>query len=256
LFSADVQAQPRSAKLWANLGYARIRAGRPAEAMAPFRNAVAIFPTYAQAYLGMAEVYTRLGDKVRKREMIEEARRRSPRSVDARLATGMLLLNEGNARDAVPELEEAVRQDPAHDLARFYLGYAYFRLGEYRRALAAFGTRLDVPADKREKWYSMAGTAHQHLGEYEAAAARFRAGLAVFSDSADLLERLGFVEYTHLKDAASARRHFARLLELQPDHPRGDGIRRVLAHIEGKGRPVGTDRGKNELAFPGRNVQE
>lgn len=72
LAMADVATMPRSAKLQAGAGMFLADAGRPTEAEAHLRSAVAIYPDYAQMHYNLAVILARRGARA---EAIEHLRR-------------------------------------------------------------------------------------------------------------------------------------------------------------------------------------
>jgi Flp pilus assembly protein TadD len=54
------------------------------------------------------------------------------------VAEGVKRLNAGDAAGAVERLRAAAAADPGNAAARYYLGYAFYRMGDFAQARAAF----------------------------------------------------------------------------------------------------------------------
>ena len=57
----------------------------------------------------------------------------------------------------------------------------------------------------------------------------------LYPESTSLLEQLAFIEYSVLKQYATAAPRFRKLLELAPDHPRRNDIEAALVWLKDHG---------------------
>jgi Flp pilus assembly protein TadD len=71
------------------------------------------------------------------------------------VAEGIRRLNARDYADAVRSLTAAVGSDPTDAAARYYLGYAYYRMGDFSQARAAF-----AGAYRADPHYSPARAGH------------------------------------------------------------------------------------------------
>jgi tetratricopeptide (TPR) repeat protein len=83
-----------------------------------------------------------------------------------------LLLDEQQAREAVPLAREAVRRDPRNPMNEFFLGRALFEAGQTKEAIAPLQRVTSLSPDYFEGHYLLA-KAEQRLGDKDAAAKEF-----------------------------------------------------------------------------------
>jgi tetratricopeptide (TPR) repeat protein len=106
----------------ANLGNLHATQGRYDEAVAAYRAALALDPTFTQAALNLADVQRSRGAEDEAERTLREALKRDPRSAPARLALGLSLTRQKRGGEALKELAEAARLAPEN--ARFTYVYA------------------------------------------------------------------------------------------------------------------------------------
>jgi Flp pilus assembly protein TadD len=63
------------------------------------------------------------------------------------VAEGVKRLNAGDAAGAVERLRAAADADPGNAAARYYLGYAFYRMGDFARARRAFTAAYQADPD-------------------------------------------------------------------------------------------------------------
>lgn len=106
----------------ANLGNLHATQGRYDEAVAAYRAALALDPTFTQAALNLADVQRSRGAEDEAEGTLREALKRDPRSAPAHLALGLSLTRQKRAGEALKELAEAARLAPEN--TRFTYVYA------------------------------------------------------------------------------------------------------------------------------------
>lgn len=65
----------------------------------------------------------------------------------ATVAEGLRHLYTGDLGAAAERFSAAAEADPANAAARYYLGYAYYRMGDFGRARAAFAAAYEADPD-------------------------------------------------------------------------------------------------------------
>ena len=191
----------------------------------------------------------------------------SPHSMLMNNLVARELVGRGAARQAVPLLEEALRQTPNKSMAHVVLGAAYYSdkqteraVSEYTRALQLEPRNADAMNDlgvvyldrgdlnEALKWFSAAiSAAPQHpdahtnrglvylsAGQLEAAIADFRTAIANGSTHAEAHNSLG-VAYVRSGRTAEAAAEFREALRLRPDYP--DARTNLNALLGGGNRP-------------------
>jgi tetratricopeptide (TPR) repeat protein len=106
----------------ANLGNLHATQGRIDEAMAAYRSALALDPSFVQAALNLADLQRSLGAEGEAEATLREALRRDPLSAPARFALGLSLVRQKRQAEALKELAEAARLAP--EATRFAYVYA------------------------------------------------------------------------------------------------------------------------------------
>jgi tetratricopeptide (TPR) repeat protein len=172
LLASTALASEQSERLNAR-GVVEFHAGRYAEALRVFDQAVRADPDdpYARYYRGMT--HGRLGDYAAAVEDLRAALAKKPDLEQAPLELGVALVQTGAYRDAIPWLERAQKSTDTAAQASLFLGIAHLRLGETEAARAALSRvapadpSLEVPA----RYYQ--GVADYLDGQLAAAEAQF-----------------------------------------------------------------------------------
>ena len=139
-------------------GVANVKAGEPEVAVADFTKAIEEKPSYAEAYLARADVYSKVKDRapahddyIRAAEIFRinkdfnhaitaynSAIQVNKKSLTAYLGRGDLYLAKGQEIAAVADYDAAKKIDKKTAAAHFGLGRARFQLGNYKKAIKHF----------------------------------------------------------------------------------------------------------------------
>jgi tetratricopeptide (TPR) repeat protein len=121
-----VAADPNLSEAWFRLGVLLYQLGSLGEAQECLQKAGEPFPQMAQRwwYLGgIAQAQDRWQEAL---EALNQAIKADPAFFPAYLEEGKLLVRDlGRPKEAIPLLKEAVRLDPRHAMARYYLALAH-----------------------------------------------------------------------------------------------------------------------------------
>jgi superkiller protein 3 len=134
----DINRDPR---YYNRLAIALRRDNQEAQAVDAFKQAIELDPQYAVAYAGLGATYVsmqRYDDAIEAYTHVLEL---EPTMQQARIglasahtAQGNELLNRGQARNAVTELDKAIEANPRHSQAHLLLALAHNRLGQFQLA--------------------------------------------------------------------------------------------------------------------------
>lgn len=211
--------------------------------------------TLAQDLLQIALEHHRGGRLRRAEEGYRSILDREPANLEATHWLGVLLMQAGNADEALPLLKQASAARPQDAAFAYNVGQAYQALGRLGEAIGAFDRAVSLDASSTEALVS-AGAARllrqqpgdaedaltlfnkaqlkglgspelcQHLavallrtGRFQEAIASCRRAIEQKPDYAEAHYHLG-VAYTQLGDMEEARRCIARAVELKPDYAR------------------------------------
>lgn len=137
-FQRAVDKDPKFARGWTSLGAVQIESGKTDQGVEEMKKGVVLDPTQATVYkrLGtLLVVWRRQDDALR---VWRELERANPEDPDAPENIAAILLSMKRYSDALPELEAAVKRNPANTALSVQLGVAYSYTGSREKALAAF----------------------------------------------------------------------------------------------------------------------
>jgi Flp pilus assembly protein TadD len=134
---------------------------------------------------------------------------------------GRLLLDRGEAREAVRHLQRAVQVHADYPVGHNNLGAALSRIGEDEAAMASFRRALALRPHYADAHYNLAVELAAR-GRLDEAVGHYRQALEVRELDPDVHNNLG-VALAMLGRSAEATRHFKRALELSPDSPDARG---------------------------------
>jgi tetratricopeptide (TPR) repeat protein len=103
---------------------------------------VAKRPDNPRARMWLGDYYFRNGRSRDALPQLEEAVRLQPRDGHALYSLGIVLLDLGRTEEAIPQFREAVRSDPAHPRAHFNYARALARQGRREEAIEQLGMAL------------------------------------------------------------------------------------------------------------------
>jgi tetratricopeptide (TPR) repeat protein len=216
-------------------GIELLQAGRAAEAVAPFREAVDLFATNHTAragalnYLGLA--YHESGRREDASRAYLAALNADLNLVEARYNRGCLLMEKGDLPGALRELDTFLQFRPRSAPGWLQLGRVKYRLGKYAEAVAAFrkATELTSSPGLQAQALNGAGLCRTRQGRSAEAMRFFRVALARDPHYAPArLNRAILAERNH--DLLGALEEYQTWLEAAPHAPQAP---RVSAHVRG-----------------------
>ena len=130
--------------------------------------------------------------------------------------------------DAVQWYEQAAQNDPSWFVAQYNTAVLAHRLRMYSLALPRYESALALQPDSTDARYNFA-LALKAAGYVPDAVNEFKKILAASPDEARAHLALANIYAQTLHDNAQARRHYLKVLELEPDSPQASDIRFWLA---------------------------
>ncbi|MGB2633350.1 MAG: tetratricopeptide repeat protein [Candidatus Acidiferrum sp.] len=121
-----VRLEPENPEYWYMLGrYRQYNLQQPDAVAAEnsYREAIALAPSYTDAWLDLATAYELDGNPERAQKAYLEAKKSYPVSADVAWRYGNFLLRQGQLARAYPELRRAVEADPQRAAAAFSRAY-------------------------------------------------------------------------------------------------------------------------------------
>ncbi len=105
-----------------NLGNLYGRRNEPSRAIAEYRKAIAIDPTFVPGFVNLVDLYRSQGVDIEAEKAAREGLAQNPQAAPLRYALGLTLVRQKRVPEAIVELKEAARLDPGN--ARFAYVYA------------------------------------------------------------------------------------------------------------------------------------
>jgi arylsulfatase A-like enzyme/Tfp pilus assembly protein PilF len=210
----------------------RFQQGDAAHAVTIYRDVIARRPDMAIAYEQLAFVYWEAGRPGDAIAALKQAVATGISSATIESKLGMYLSETGHAQDGLLWLERAVARPPADIDTLNALAIGYARVGQPERAIATFHRVLEVDASNAMAWQNIGSV---ELGRNDAHAAReaFRRALAADPNWASAYTGLGVAE-RRLKNFDAAIESWKRAVELDPRE--FDAIYNLATELASAGR--------------------
>jgi tetratricopeptide (TPR) repeat protein len=141
---------------------------------------------------------------------------------------GLKAQQEGRRAEAIREYQAAMRTDPAYFDAYYNLGLAALDNGDSRLALWAYEIALSIKPDSSDARYNL-GLALKAGGFHLDAVEQLEKAVQAAPADARPHLSLANIYAQQFRDNSAARRHYQKVLELNPRHPEAPKIRYWLA---------------------------
>lgn len=136
------------------------------------------------------------------------------------LHEALLAMEDDRYRDAIPELEQVLAQEPTMPLANLELGRAWNRLESYEKALPWLRKAVDLTPESGRAHFEL-GMALAETGDWKESAQQLEGAAARAPDSDEVHFDLA-TAYEHLDRVSEATQAFQDTLRLNPDHYRAN----------------------------------
>ena len=136
------------------------------------------------------------------------------------LHEALLAMEDDRYRDAIPELEQVLAQEPTMPLANLELGRAWNGLESYEKALPWLRKAVDLTPESGRAHFEL-GMALAETGDWKGSAQQLEAAAARAPDSDEVHFDLA-TAYEHLGRVSEATQAFQDTLRLNPDHYRAN----------------------------------
>jgi serine/threonine protein kinase/tetratricopeptide (TPR) repeat protein len=193
-FTAALVLRPWSPGVHYNLGIVLKNNGQLDEALAEFREAVALNGDWAEARYMLGSV---LKDKAQLDEAITEFRealRIKETYAEAHLRLGIALFLKGRLEESIAEYHQAIRFKKNDPLAHYNLGLALSKKSQLEQAIVEFRKALEIKKDFPEACLDL-GVSLYALARRDEAIAQFHKALQLRPDYADAHFALGNALY-------------------------------------------------------------
>lgn len=231
-YAEAIRLQPTVPEPYYNLGLALARLERPAEAVARYEQALRLQPAYPEAHNNLGNVLLAAGRVDEAGVHYEEAVRLRPGFAEAHGNLANVRLEQGRGAEAIRHGEEAVRLDPRAAAARHNLGNALVQAGRLPEALSHYEEALRLKPDYTDVANNL-GNVLVELGRLPEAVAAYERAVRLDPGYADPRRNLA-VLLVHLGRLPEALAQLQAYVQLRP----GDQEARAeLARLQGLARP-------------------
>ena len=211
-----IKENPGEAHYHNNLGSVLKALGRLGEAVACFRQAMALREDYAEAVYNLGNALRQRGDADDAEAAYREALRLVPDNADALNNLGTLLKEQGRLGEAERCFRDAAGLAPEDATVWLNLGVTLGEQDRIKDSLDVLKRAVGLAPGMAEAHYALAN-AYRDAGLPEAAEASYRRALGIDAEFTDAYTNLGAVLLNSGR-AADAVPHFKRAAELNPGH--------------------------------------
>ena len=113
-------------------------------------------PDFAEAHYDLGKALFKMGQYEEGLASLRRAVELKASPADTRVQLADALISLGRAAEVIPVMMEQVREAPEETAGWFYLGHAYFLLGDYDRAAALYRCALDRNPRCHQAWHGLA----------------------------------------------------------------------------------------------------
>jgi len=149
------------------------------------------------------------------------------------------LLHEERYREALVELRRVLEDDPRNPYGFYFLGMAFFELGELEPARDAYGAAVKLAPKHLGARVALSHVLRQ-LGDVRGAIKEAMAALSLAPNDGDALYAVGLAHHAR-GDVAAARKYLEAFLATSPEFEVATETRGMLSEIKGGARPSRED---------------
>jgi tetratricopeptide (TPR) repeat protein len=214
LYRTTLAQNPACWMAYNNLGVSRLAAGRAAEAIRPFEEALRLKPDFTDAHNNLGNALAGTGRAAEAIVHYQEALRLQPDFPEAHNNWGNTLAQAGRLPEAMQHYKAALQLRPDYAEAQYNLGNTLGQLGRVAAAIAPLERALVLRPDYAQAHIVLAG-ALMELNRVAEAEAQYEEGLRLQPDSCAAHAGLGNL-LVQTGRPAEAIRHYEEALRLKP----------------------------------------
>jgi Flp pilus assembly protein TadD len=196
LYRSSLQANPKSASLYVNLGFASREKGDLATAERSYLNAIRLQPQYQRAYASLGDVYERLGRTSEAEKAYQEAIALKPDDVGTILNLAVAFQQAGAAESAEREFRRAIALAPKDSAAYTDLGVLLYQQGRADEAARMFAQAIDNKSTDPTPYYDLAALLQQ-AGRGDLALVLYKKVLEIKPGDPDTIANIQRLENAH-----------------------------------------------------------
>jgi tetratricopeptide (TPR) repeat protein len=212
LYTSTLTKNPGCWMAHYNLGIALKDRGKTDEAIAHYRQAIELRPTYAEAHYNLGRLLAQRGDLDDAVTHYKKALEINPADAEAENNLGVTLFGSGRVNEAIAHYQDALKIRPDYAEASCNLASALLSKGDLDGAIARYSACLALSPNQAEAQYDFA-SALLRKGRTDEAIVHYEKVLQLRTDSADAYANLGsaFLAKGRVRDAIGAYRNALRI---------------------------------------------
>jgi protein O-mannosyl-transferase len=216
LYTATLTRNPGCWMAHYNLGIALNDRGDPDGAIAHYRQAVELRPSYAEAHYNLGRLLAQKGQLDEAIVHYEKALETNPADAEAHNNLGATLFANGRVDEAIAHYRKALAIQPDYADAACNLASALLSNGDLDGAIAYYSACLEVSPNQAEAQYDLASALFR-IGRTDEAIAHYQKVLELRPENADAHANLGsvFLAKGRVRDAIAQYRD---ALRTEPDN--------------------------------------
>ncbi len=216
LYTASLNATPRSAVLLFNLGVGSADVGDVDKAIEYYQRALSINPNYVSALVNLGNTLRARGDYLEAIALYRRAISLDPQSPDPWIDLGNLYGQEGSTQEAKNAYEKAITLKPNDTQAIINLGVTYQRLGNFPAAKQQYERAISIDGNQAAVYCNL-GALFVQEGNADAAVKQFTTATQIDPAYAPAYFDLG-VLYQRTGNNDLAAQMYEKALEVKPDY--------------------------------------
>ena len=230
-FEKALSLDPQNPEAQVHLGDILAIVGRAQEAEARFRKALEAAPTEPAVHLGLARLYMQIHRREDALKEAQEALRYDPNLYEAWMMMGDLLAHKRSVKEAIEAYEAAKALKPSEPQIPLQKGLLLEREGRLEEARKEYETALSQ--DPRNALSHLRlGALLRKQGKLVEAEAHLVEALAGLPKDPQVHLQMARLYLEKEKGQESALSHLKEVLQLAPDYPHGEEIRRIIEELE------------------------
>ena len=186
-----------------------------AEAIKYFRKTIELKPSLAEGHYGLGNCYFNLGKPSQAAAAYKAALARRPDFIDAKFNLGIALQNLGELDAAESILLSAVQQGNTA-AAHLHLGRLYKAGNQQQKAIDSYTRALDIEPTSASAWIQL-GSLYESIGQMDLARGAYSKAIECDPRLVEAHHKLGAV-YFQTSDLPRAQQCFEKALELDNTH--------------------------------------
>jgi tetratricopeptide (TPR) repeat protein len=188
-------------------------------------------PNYPQIHNNLGIVYQQRGQLELAEEHFKKELLRTPNNVEAHNNLGILYRSQGLYDKAVEEFKQVLALNPDFAEVHCNLGAVYNNKGWYNYAISEFKKALRLKPRYADAMNNL-GNAYRGISQYDQAIYAFKKTLEINPHMVITHFNLSIIYLYQKKDKKNALYHFERILEIEPDFPKAEDIKKKIEELK------------------------